>query len=128
MQKKLVVLLFGMCVIYSLSVSPSDGAEYCSIVKNMGYNCLDEPLEVCEVNIPLEFDSVWLRYNNLLKSGGYDLSLYRGEKCMRYTFLIPDKNARANILVHQGKIIGGDICSITLDGIMLPLQKSCEKG
>ena len=128
MRKKIAVLLFGLCVIYALSVFPSNGAQFCTIVKNMGYNCLDEPIEVCEINIPEEFNAVYLRYNELQKSGGYDLSLYRGKRCVRYTYLIPDKNARANILVYRGKIIGGDICSITLDGIMLPLQKSYEKG
>ena len=128
MQKKIAVLLFGLCVVCALSVFPSDGAQYYNIVKNMGYDCLDEPVEVCEINIPEEFNAVYLRYNKLQKSGGYDLSLYRGKSCVRYTYLIPEENARANILVYCGKIIGGDICSITLDGIMIPLQKSCEKG
>ena len=93
-------------------------------VKDMGYYDVSQtPAEVVEVTIPEQFNQVYERYNNLLKEGGYDLSPYKGKKCIRYTYLIPSQNARANILVYNGKIIGGDISSITIDGIMKPLEK-----
>ena len=93
----------------------------------MGYDDVSEtPYEVVELEIPLKFNSVWENYNNLLKEKGYDLSLYKGKKCKRYTYLIPSENARANIIVSDGKIIGGDISSITLDGIMIPIKNSKE--
>ena len=90
----------------------------------MGYDDVSEtPYEVVEFTIPSEFNDVWENYNILQKENGYDLGLYKGKKCKRYTYLIPAKNARANIIVCEGKIIGGDISSITIDGIMKPLEK-----
>lgn len=93
-------------------------------VREMGYDDVSEtPYEVVEFMIPQEFNDVYIRYNELLKTAGYDLSAYKGKKCKRYTYLIPSQNARANIIVHNGVIIGGDISSITLDGIMIPIEK-----
>ena len=95
------------------------------IVREMGYDDVSEnPYEVVEFTIPQEFNAVYERYNALLKESGYDLSPFKGKKCKRYTYLIPSQNARANIIVHNGKIIGGDISGITLDGVMLPIKKT----
>ena len=94
-------------------------------VKEMGYDDVSEkPVEVVEITLPENFNAVYERYNNLLKESGYDLSPYKGKKCKRYTYLIPSQNARANIIVCDGKIIGGDISGITLDGIMIPIKNN----
>ena len=69
------------------------------------------------------YKEIYTRYNEMLKKEGYDLSFYKGERCIRYTYFIPSVNARANILVHNGEIIGGDICGITIDSIMIPIKK-----
>ena len=93
-------------------------------VKQMGYDDVSEtPYEVVEFTIPDVFNSVYRRYNELQRAGGYDLSLYKGKTCKRYTYLIPSQNARANIIVYDGKIIGGDISGITIDGIMIPIKR-----
>jgi len=100
---------------------------FSQIAYNMGYTDVETvPFEVQEITIPETFGKVYLRYNELLKKGGYDLSLYKGKQCTRYTYRIPSLNARANILVYEGKIIGGDICGITIDSIMIPIDKSYE--
>ena len=94
----------------------------------MGYTDVEkEPFEVVDVKIPENFGKVYERYNELQKEGGYDLSLYKGKKCKRYTYNIPSLNARANILVYNGNIIGGDISGITIDSIMIPVEKKFEK-
>ena len=96
-------------------------------VKEMGYDDVSEtPYEVVEFTIPTQFNEVYNRYNDLLKTAGYDLSPYKGKVCKRYTSLIPSQNARANILVYNGEIIGGDISSITLGGIMIPIEKMID--
>ena len=97
-------------------------------VKEMGYDDISEtPFEVEEFTIPEVFNDVYFRYNELLKTAGYDLTPYRGKVCKRYTYLIPSENARANILVYEGEIIGGDISGITLDSIMIPIKKKVEE-
>ena len=128
MKKYLLLLIISVGFILVFRISQEKPQPvFSEIVKQMGYDDVSEtPYEVVEFEIPLEFNSVWENYNNLLKEKGYDLALYRGKKCKRYTYLIPSENARANIIVRGGKIIGGDISSITLDGIMIPIKSSEE--
>ena len=119
MRKLLVVI----CIFFLFS-SCGHEISYNEPVKKMGYEDVsDKPVEIVSVLIPETFNDVYKRYNSLQQEGGYDLSLYKGKECIRYTYPIPSLSARANILVYDGKIIGGDICGITLDGIMIPIKK-----
>ncbi len=121
-------LLAAFATVHCIRVYCVPVPAFSQTVRDMGYeDVLETPAEVVDVTIPERFNAVYERYNNLLKEGGYDLTPYKGKKCKRYTYLIPSENARANILVYNGKIIGGDISSITIDGIMLPITKTDEK-
>lgn len=128
MKKYLLLLIISVGFILVFRISQEKPQPvFSEIIKQMGYDDVSEtPYEVVEFEIPMKFNSVWENYNNLLKEKGYDISLYKGKKCKRYTYLIPSENARANIIVSEGKIIGGDISSITLDGIMIPIKSSEE--
>lgn len=94
----------------------------------------------CEINkddysrkdivIPYDFSLVYENYNKVQKEAGYDLSLYKGEKCCVYSFDVirfkdfnTESNAKANLIVYNGRIIGGDVSSSALDGKMYPLKK-----
>ncbi len=109
---------FLCAAVFSYSVP-----DYGRVLVNMGYAAEREPAETAEIEIPREWGAVYERYNALQKQGGFDLSPYKGRRCVRYTYEIPAIFARGNVLVCDGEIIGGDICSITIDGIMLPLEK-----
>jgi len=124
MKKFLLLLIASIGVIIALRMTVEDVSAFSQIVRDMGYEVGDTPIETVELVIPENFSPVYEKYNNMLKENGYDLSLYKGKKCTRYSYLIPSLNARANILVHNGKIIGGDISGITLDGIMIPIKKT----
>lgn len=126
MKKYLMLLTIGMGIVLLGRIAMvEDVPVFSRIVREMGYDDVSEnPYEVVEFTIPQEFNAVYERYNALLKESGYDLSPFKGKKCKRYTYLIPSQNARANIIVHNGKIIGGDISGITLDGVMLPIKKT----
>ena len=130
MKKYMRLVFFAMllCVITFPSAEATENISVISrAVKEMGYDDVSEtPYEVVEFTIPAEFNEVYSRYNELLKTAGYDLSPYKGKLCKRYTYLIPSQNARANIIVYNGEIIGGDISSITLDGIMIPIEKMID--
>ena len=75
-----------------------------------------------EVHIPTAFSEVYERYNAIQRKQGYDLTKYKGEKVLKYTFVITNyknyENVEAHILTYGGKIIGGDICSTELGGFM----------
>lgn len=124
MKKYLLLIIVSLAVVLLIrSYTPENTSAFSQIVREMGYDDVSEkPYEVVEFTIPETFNAVYERYNNLLKESGYDLSQYKGKKCKRYTYLIPSENARANIIVYDGKIIGGDISGIMIDGIMLPIK------
>lgn len=116
--------LIAALTAHAVKVNFTYDKEYWRAAYDMGYEDISKtPLEIVSITIPDEFGKVYKRYNELLRTGGYDLSLYKGKKCTRYTYLIPSLNARANILVYNNEIIGGDISGITLDGIMIPIEK-----
>lgn len=124
MKKYLLITIIGLGIIIAVrGFVETPVYAFSRIVREMGYDDVSEkPYEVSEFTVPDEFNAVYERYNSLLRQNGYDLSPYKGKKCKRYTYLIPSQNARANIIVHNGEIIGGDISGITLDGIMLPIK------
>ncbi|MPN43752.1 hypothetical protein SDC9_191312 [bioreactor metagenome] len=88
-----------------------------------GWNVANEPCEIVEVLIPDEFNAVYEKYNAIQKEAGFDLSKYKGKRVKRYTYTVtnyegyPDE-VIANLLVYNKKAIGGDICSVRLDGFM----------
>lgn len=103
-----------------------------AFLESFGWEIEQEEAEIVEVLIPKEFDEVITKYNEIQKDQGCDLSKYAGKRCKRYTYVInnypemPD-NIRANLIVYNGKIIGGDVCSITLDGFMQGFAKPVEE-
>lgn len=98
-----------------------------SFLQEFGWELDAEPLEVQQVSIPTEFNDVYQNYNAIQKKQGYNLEEYRGENVKRYSFCIknyPNKpeNIRANVLVYQNRIVGGDVNCIELDGFMHGFQ------
>lgn len=92
-------------------------------LKTFGWEVDPEEVEILEVIIPKEKDEVFGNYNEIQKQQGCDLSKYAGKRCKRYSYTIlnyPDgsEDIRANIVVYNGKIVGGDVCSLKLDGFM----------
>ena len=77
-----------------------------------------------EVTIPKEFNDVYSEYNKIQKAQGCDLEKYCGKTVELYTYRItnyPQKEndyIYANILVYNGNVIGGDVCSTAKDGFM----------
>ena len=96
-------------------------------LKQFGWEVSTEPVEVVEVVIPTEFDQTYEKYNIIQKKQGFDLEDYKGKRVKRWTYEItnyPDgkTGVRANLLVLDDKIIGGDVSSVELDGFMHGVQ------
>lgn len=101
----------------------STGEQRLAFITQFGWEVEDEPVEIEEVLIPREFDTVYEDYNALQKAQGLDLTRYRGQKVRRFCYRIlnyPDctDEVRLNMLVAENKVIGGDVCSTALDGFM----------
>lgn len=100
-------------------------------ISDLGWIVDEEPVEVRQIAIPQEFDDVYSNYNEIQLSQGYDLTKYAGRSAKRWTYIIrnyPDVSSdedyvRINLLVCDGKIIAGDVCSIKLDGFMHGFEK-----
>ncbi len=115
----------------SLNYKAGDNAERLAFVSQFGWDVCDEPLEVREVKIPEEFDEVYEKYNAIQLSQGLDLSEYCGKRVKRWTYVINnypdmpenDGTVRINMLVYKNFVIGGDVCSIKLDGFMHGFMK-----
>ncbi len=82
-----------------------------------------------EVIIPETFDEIFESYNALQKKAGFDLEDYKGETVKKYTYKIlnypsaeKDDIIKADLLVLDGRVIGGDIYSPRLDGFIMGLE------
>ncbi len=99
-----------------------------SFLRQFGWEVTPEALEEVTLKLPGEFDRIMTEYNEIQKSQGLDLSKYKGQEVVRYTYEVknyPDYNGEvhANIIVCKNRVIGGDICSADLDGFITSLYR-----
>lgn len=104
-----------------------------ALLTDLGWEVAMQPEETREVRIPGEFSDVYTRYNELQKEQGLDLAEHKGETVMRYTYLVVnhpsgETNVRATLLVKDGRLIGGDVCSARLDGFMHTLLMPADEN
>ena len=113
-----------------ISLKASDAAERVSFLSQFGWEFDEDPVEICEVIIPTEFDKTYEEYNAIQREQDFDLEKYKGKRVKRYTYEIknyPDYSAdsgfiRANILVFEGLVIGGDVSSLEPNGFQQGLD------
>ena len=108
-----------------ISTAVDGTAGILDFISGYGWEVISEPDDVREVVIPAEFDDVYNNYNDIQLSQGYDLKKYAGERVKKWCFTITNYPGhedqdyiKINILVFEGQVIGGDVCSIKLDGFM----------
>lgn len=98
--------------------------EYLS---SMGWQVETPALSEEEVLIPKSFSDVFMKYNELQKSQGFDLSQYAGKELTLYTYKVTNHESTDTVLaelyVYKGRVVGGDIHSSALDGFMCGLKK-----
>lgn len=104
-------------------LSAPDADSRIAFLAQFGWEVNEEPVEVSEVVIPGEFNEVYEQYNAIQKEHGLDLSKHRGETCKKWVYEITNypqagESVRATLLIADGKVIGGDISSVALDGFM----------
>ena len=92
-------------------------------LNSLGWQVEPEPVKTQQVTVPTEPGEVFLRYNELQVSQGYDLLQYSGKELTRYVYRItnyPDENGvyYATLLVKDGQIVGADVASNAKTGVM----------
>lgn len=102
--------------------SSSDVLNY---ISSLGWEVGEEPDEIKEIVIPVEFNDVYESYNEIQKSQGFDLTDYAGERVKLWTYTVKNYPGyegkdciKINVLVYENCVIGGDVCSVELDGFM----------
>ena len=99
-----------------------------SFLESIKCKVQEEIVSKKDIVIPDEFSNVYENYNKLQISAGFDLVPFKGSKATVYTYKVTKykdiKDAYANLIVCNGKIIGGDIFTTDLNGQMLPLKKT----
>ena len=104
-----------------------------TFISQFGWQVVAEPDDVREVMIPVEFDDVYKNYNEIQTQQGYNLEKYAGERVKRWSFTVTNYPGyeerdciKINILVSDNEVIGGDVCSVELNGFMhgFALEKS----
>lgn len=121
MKKAVAALVSLLLFLAPAAHSQPDFGEY---LRDLGYEVSDSFTKK-RVTLPDEFDAVYENYNALQTECGFDLTPFRGQECEVYTYDIynhPFGTCRADIMVHDGQIIGGDISSVNLSGFMTGLE------
>ena len=83
-------------------------------LESFGWQVSQEPAEANRVRVPQEENEIFIRYNRLQQSQGYDLRQYAGKTVERYVYEIlngPQEGGtcKATVFVYKDEIIGGDI-------------------
>ena len=104
-------------------------AERVAFLEGCGWKVSGEPVEFQEVLLPEVFTGVFLTYNELQRSQGYDLLPLKGQRVSRYAYTLlnhPDDQsgyARANLLVYKGVVVGGDVLTTSAGGELYKLAR-----
>ena len=106
---------------YTLSADGAD--ERLAFLSQFGWQCDAEPVSVKEVIIPAKFNDVYEQYNQLQLRQGFDLQALSGRRVKLWTYRVTNYpgstgDVVANLLVLDGRVVGGDISSTLLDGFM----------
>ena len=109
-----------------ISLKAETHAQRKAFFSTFGWEISDEPVEVKETVIPTEFDETYTEYNELQKSQGFNLEKYKNTRVKAWSYEIlnypgysdSDGAIRGNLLICDGVVIGGDICSTELGGFM----------
>ncbi|MBE6946394.1 MAG: DUF4830 domain-containing protein [Ruminococcaceae bacterium] len=94
---------------------------------NLGWEVVVSPVETRQVRIPAELSEVFLRYNELQVSQGFDLNQYSGKTVTQYVYQVENyPNATdpvyATLLIYDNQVIGGDVTDTSATGVVQGLQ------
>ena len=146
LTRRILAAVFGLClVILLLSGSVASAVlvdknadtnkQRADFAQSIRCEIDEDTASKKEITIPIEFDKTYQNYNELQKRAGFDLLPYRGCEAKVYTYKVlsygPFKakdNAVLNLIVYNGRIIGGDISTVSTDGVMLPLLRGENIG
>lgn len=139
LSRRTLAVIFAITVIVAVFIlwfesvnrTYSDGSTNeirMNYLKSLGIYANDDNAQSKEIVIPEKFGDVYTRYNKIQKAANFDLSNFKGQNATVYTYPLMNGEYLAHIIVHDGKIIGGDIASTKLNGNMYPLVRKWQNA
>lgn len=109
-----------------ISYKAGSAQERLAFISQFGWRVAPDPTEVSEVILPEIYDAAFTEYVEMNQAQGLDLTLYRGVRAKRWTYEVlnyPGYEERPgtvelNLLIYDGRVIGGDVCSLEQDGFL----------
>lgn len=95
-------------------------AERVAYIKSLKIDILGDDYKMKTVIIPMEFGKVYENYNKLQLSADFDLRDYKGKAVQVYTYNC-DGERNVNLMIYNGRLIGGDVSETSLGGSMKAL-------
>ena len=89
--------------------------EMVKFLADFGHEVEPKAVNVYEIQIPDEFNSVFEKYNEIQRAQGLNLKRYCGKDATVYVFKVTnyehDGEVFASLFIRNGRVIAGDICS-----------------
>ena len=131
----ILALLIMILLVHCLPGAEKNAAtkeDRMAFLESLGWQADPETEEANSVKIPDCSEGAMADYNALMQKGGYDLSDYEGKKVDQYQYQLnnyPDceQTVWVTLYVWQGRVIGGDIHTASLDGFMHELRPNNEQ-
>lgn len=124
----LAVLLLGLILagqflsVRAGEIDLSTNEKRVQYIATLGITLQGDDYTKKQVTIPQSFSKVYNNYNALQREAGFDLQSYRGKSVIIYTYNL-DSQTVVNLITFKGKLIGGDIASLKIDGQMTALKE-----
>ena len=122
----LLVVIGILCNFKAKQISGQDALSREAYLNSLGYSLEKGSEEKTLITIPEDFSKTYAEYNKKQISSGFNLSDYKGCDATVYTYLLSNFETRdgvwANLIVIDGKIVGGDISTTENGGFILPLK------
>lgn len=124
----LAVLLLGLILagqflsVKAGEIDLSTNEKRVQYIATLGITLQGDDYTEKQVTIPQSFSKVYNNYNALQREAGFDLQSYRGKNVTIYTYNL-DSQTVVNLITFKGKLIGGDIASLKIDGQMTALKE-----
>ncbi|MBQ1351442.1 MAG: DUF4830 domain-containing protein, partial [Oscillospiraceae bacterium] len=92
-----------------------------------GWKLAETPLAAETILVPENVETSCASYCALQAAQGFHLGPYAGKEIERYTYEVlnyptGETGVQANLLIFEGTVIGGDVCTAALDGWMHGLE------
>ena len=109
------------------STAAATNEERVEFIAARGLEVEQVPISKMEVTIPEEFDSIYVGYNQIQQSQGFDLEKYRGRTVTKYSYAVKAPQGQeprmvASLLVYEDRVIGADLSARELGGMIRALE------